>query len=110
MGLAEANAGHARFAIVKVVVVIGSADHRVGDLLVSGADQADFVMVVEHTPRDRDERGLVLDLQQAIVVVLTVGPVRGQVAVIDPHVLGAAGDHDRVVGLSAALGNDMGDG
>ena len=86
-------AGH---RAVEEIVVVGRAElplvgrERLG--LVAVAQQAGLVVVVEAVPRDRDEVGARLDVDQA------VGALR-EVAVVDPDVMRSPVDVHGVVGV-----------
>ncbi len=68
------------------------------------ADEGGLEMIVEEVVGEGDEVGAVGDVKQAVVEVLVLVPVGGQVAVVDPDVLGRL-DADSV----AVRGGDLED-
>jgi hypothetical protein len=67
-------------------------------------DENALPVVVELAVRDGDTRGAVSDVEQAVVVVLVVVAVRGEIDVVDPD-LGGFLDTDGI----ASAGEDLAD-
>lgn len=89
-------------------VVVGVRDNQVALVLVTVvvgvADQRALPVVVEVGVGDRHIVRAMGDIEQTIIVVLVVVPVRGQVCVVDPDVVRGL-DGDRVT----IVGQDLGD-
>jgi hypothetical protein len=86
----EADAGGARVDVVPVVVVLGDAEVAgvLGAVGVGVPDEGRLPVVVDVAVGDGDEVGGVGEVDQAVVVVLVVVTVGGEVDVVDPDVVG----------------------
>lgn len=88
---AESDRGGTRVDVVPVVVGVG--DVELASVLlgvaVRVADKRGLVVVVEEGVGDGDEVGGVGDVEETIVEVLAVVLVGGEIAVVDPDVLGS---------------------
>lgn len=87
---AEAERGTARVQVVEVVVSVGHGQMALvlGLVGVGVPDQGGFPVVVQEGVGHGDEVGGVRDVEEAVVVVLVVVAVGGEVEVVDPDVLG----------------------
>jgi hypothetical protein len=87
---AEAERGTARVQVVEVVVSVGHGQMALvlGLVGVRVPDQGGFPVVVQEGVGHGDEVGGVRDVEQAVVVVLVMVAVGGEVEVVDPDVLG----------------------
>jgi hypothetical protein len=87
---AEAERGAARVQVGQVVVGVGDGQVALvlGLVGVGVANQGGFPVVVQEGVGHGDEVGGVRDVEQAVVVVLVMVAVGGEVEVVDPDVLG----------------------
>ena len=87
---AEAERGTARVQVVEVVVGVGHSQVALvfGGVGVGVPDQGGFPVVVQKGVGYGDVVGGVRDVEEAVIVVLVVVAVGGEVEVVDPDVLG----------------------
>src|SRR6266568_1558605 len=104
---AEAQAGQPRVDVLEPVVAVRymQVPGVLAAVAVAVADQRDLEVIVDLVPGHRDVVAGVRDVHQAVVEVLAVGQVGGQVVVVDPDVRRVLLDVDRV----AVVGGDLGD-